>query len=120
NFLSARVESNGGGPTVRVGGGGFAIEKADGLAGRDLLLGIRAEGIGVETQPADGLIKATVVVVEPLGSHNLITAHAGEDVLKSSAGHQFFPEPGADIWLRLRPAQIRWLDRDTGKVVVTG
>ena len=117
NFLAARVEANGAGPTVQVGGGGFAIEQADGLANRDLLLGIRAEAITVETQPGDGLIKAAVVVVEPVGSHNLITARAGSDVLKISAGNHFFPEHGADIWLRLRPAQIRWLDRETGKVI---
>ena len=117
NFLGARVESNGAGPVVRVGGGGFAIEHADGLAGRDLLLGIRAEAITVEPGPGDGLIKAGVVVVEPLGSHNLITARAGEDLLKISAGNHFFPEPGSDIWLRLRPTHIRWLDRETGKVI---
>jgi multiple sugar transport system ATP-binding protein len=117
NFLGARVESNGAGPTVHVGGGGFAIEKAEGLANRDLLLGIRAEAIGVETEPGNGLIKAAVIVVEPLGSHNLITARAGDDVVKISAGNHFFPEPGEDIWLRLRPGKIRWLDRETGKVV---
>ena len=120
NFLAARVETNGAGPTVRVGGGGFPIEKADGLVNRDLLLGIRAEAITVETEPADGLIQATVVVVEPLGSHNLITARAGDDVLKISAPNHFFPEHGADIWLRLRAAQIRWVDRETGKVIATG
>jgi multiple sugar transport system ATP-binding protein len=117
NFLEARVESNGAGPTVRVGDGAFAIERADALANRDLLLGIRAEAIGVETEPGDGLIKAAVVVVEPLGSHNLITARTGDDVVKISAGNHFFPEPGADIWLRLRPGKIRWLDRETGKVI---
>jgi multiple sugar transport system ATP-binding protein len=117
NFLAARVESNGAGPTVRVGGGDFRIDRIDGLVDRDLLLGIRAEAIGVETEPGEGLIKATVVVVEPLGSHNLITARAGDDVVKISASNQLFPEPGADVWLRLRSGQIRWLDRETGKVI---
>ena len=84
------------------------------------LLGIRAEAIVVETEPGEGLIRATVVVVEPLGSHNLITARAGDDVLKISAPNHFFPEHGADIWLRLRAAQIRWVDRETGKVIATG
>jgi multiple sugar transport system ATP-binding protein len=120
NFISARVESNGTGPTVRVGSGSFAIEHADGLANRDLLLGIRAESIAVETEAGDGLVPASVVVVEPLGSHNLITARAGDDVIKISAGNHFFPEPGSDIWLRLRPAQIRWVDRESGKVIATG
>jgi len=117
NFLAARVETNGTGPTVRVGGGTFAIEQSDGLANRDLLLGIRAEAITVEAEPADGLIKAGVVVVEPLGSHNLITARAGGDLVKISVPNHVFPEPGDDIWLRFRPGQIRWLDRESGKVL---
>ena len=93
NFLAARVETNGAGPTVRVGAGGFAIDDADGLAGRDLFLGIRAEAIEVETTPGDGLIEASVVVVEPLGSHNLITARAGEDLVKISVGNHLSPNP---------------------------
>jgi multiple sugar transport system ATP-binding protein len=117
NFLAARVETNGTGPTVRVGGGTFAIEQSDGLANRDLLLGIRAEAITVETEPAEGLIKAGVVVVEPLGSHNLITARAGGDVVKISVPNHVFPEPGDDIWMRFRPGQIRWLDRESGKLL---
>jgi multiple sugar transport system ATP-binding protein len=117
NFLSARVETNGAGPVVRLGGGTLPLERAGGLANRDLLLGIRAEAIVVEPEPREGLIQATVVVVEPLGSHNLITVRAGEDIVKVSAGNHFFPEPGADVWLRLKPASIRWLDRETGKAI---
>jgi multiple sugar transport system ATP-binding protein len=119
NFLAARVETNGAGPTVRMGAGGFAIEDAGGLTNRDLLLGIRAEAIVVETGPGDGLIEASVVVVEPLGSHNLITARVGEDLVKISVGNHLFPEPGETIWLRFRSSQIRWLDRETGKVIAT-
>jgi len=117
NFLAARIETNGSGPAVRVAGSSFRIDESDGLANRDLLLGIRAEAITVETQPEDGLIKVGVVVVEPLGSHNLITARAGDELLKISTPNNFFPEPGDDIWLRFRPAQIRWLDRETGKMI---
>ena len=119
NFLVARVETNGAGLTVRMGAGGFAIDHASGLTNRDLLLGIRAEAIEVETAPGDGLIEASVVVVEPLGSHNLITARAGDDLVKISVGNHLFPDPGETIWLRFRPSQIRWLDRETGKVIAT-
>ena len=91
----------------------------DELLDRDLHLGIRAEAIAVETRPAEELIRATVVVVEPLGSHNLITVRSGEDLLKVSAGNHFFPEPGSDIWLGLRPDRIRWFDRDTGAALGT-
>jgi multiple sugar transport system ATP-binding protein len=117
NFLAARVEANGGGPTVRVSGGSFPIENVDGLEHRELLLGIRAEAIGVEAEPGDGLLRAAVVVLEPLGSHNLLTVRAGDDVVKVSAPSHFFPEPGSDVFLRIRPARIRWLDRETGVLV---
>ncbi|MGZ4391632.1 MAG: ABC transporter ATP-binding protein [Gaiellaceae bacterium] len=117
NFLAARVEANGAGPAVRLSGGTFPLEGGEHLLARDLLLGIRAEAITVESDPGDGLIQATVVVVEPLGSHNLITVRSGDDVVKVSADSQFFPEPGADVWLRLRPTRIRWLDRETGKAI---
>jgi hypothetical protein len=42
---------------------------------------------------------------------------AGEDVLKVSAPSHFFPDPGSDVFLRIRPAMIRWLDRDTGSLI---
>jgi multiple sugar transport system ATP-binding protein len=117
NFLGASVEADGGSPLVRLSGGSFRIDDAEGLEERRLLLGIRAEAIGVETERADGLIRAAVVVVEPLGSHNLLTLRAGEDVLKVSAPSHFFPDPGSDVFLRIRPAMIRWLDRDTGSLI---
>src|SRR4029453_10806101 len=52
NFLGAKVSANGTGATVTVSGGSFELaETARELIGRDLLLGIRAESIGVETEP---------------------------------------------------------------------
>src|SRR5918999_1585052 len=74
NFLEAEVTRNGGPPTVRLSGGSFPLPPAalQPLAGHELVLGIRAEAIGVEAEDGEGLIRATVRVVEPLGSHNLL------------------------------------------------
>ena len=90
------------------------------LAGHELLLGIRAESIGVETAAADGLVRAKVIVLEPLGSHNLLTVRCGEDTLKVSVPPDLFPMPETDVWLRLQPARIRWMDRETGVAIHTG
>jgi multiple sugar transport system ATP-binding protein len=122
NFLEAAVEVNGGPPTVRLGGGSFPLDGAapPQLAGRELVLGIRAEAIGVEEQPGDGLVRAEVVVVEPLGSHNLLTVRAGDDLVKVSARPAFFPAPHSHVWLRIEPARIRWMDRGTRTAVTTG
>jgi multiple sugar transport system ATP-binding protein len=115
NFLDAEVHMNGGPATVRLNGGSFPlVGDAVGLAGRPLTLGIRAEAIVVETEPRDGLVRAEVVVVEPLGSHNLLTVRLADDVLKVSTQPDVFPAAGSDVWLALDPARIRWMDRETG------
>jgi multiple sugar transport system ATP-binding protein len=122
NFLEADVSPNGGAPVVRLSGGSFPLPggDADSLAGRPLLMGIRAEAIGVQSEPAEGAIRATVLVVEPLGSHNLLTVQTGDDVLKVSTRPDVFPAPDSDVWLRIEADRIRWMDRETRSALVAG
>ena len=123
NFLEAEVVANGSGSggVAKLSGGSLELTgETAALAGHNLLLGIRAEAIGVETSPADGLVRATVIVLEPLGSHNLLTVRCGEDTLKVSVQPDLFPTASSDVWLRLEPARIRWMDRDTGTAIHTG
>jgi multiple sugar transport system ATP-binding protein len=123
NFLDAEVVANGSGNggVAKLSGGSFDLTgETAALAGHNLLLGIRAEAIGVETSPADGLVRATVIVLEPLGSHNLLTVRCGEDTLKVSVQPDLFPMADSDVWLRLEPTRIRWMDRDTGRAITTG
>jgi multiple sugar transport system ATP-binding protein len=119
NFLAAEISPNGAtGPVVKLSGGSFSVGSgAAPLTGRKLVLGIRAESIVVEQHAGDGLIEATVVVVEPLGSHNLLTVRSGEDMLKVSTSPRLFPEPDSSVWLRLEPSRIRWMDPETGQAV---
>ena len=121
NFLAARVWATGARWTATVSGGSIQLSgETAALAGHELLLGIRAEAIGVETSPADGLVRARVVVLEPLGSHNLLTVRCGHDVLKVSLRPDLFPTVDSDVWLRLEPSRIRWMDRETGAAISTG
>jgi multiple sugar transport system ATP-binding protein len=118
NFVDAEVHANGGPATVKLNGGSFTFAgNAGELSGRPLTLGIRAEAIVVETAPRDGLVPAAVVVVEPLGSHNLLTVRLGDTLVKVSTQPHVFPAAGSDIWLLLDPARIRWMDRETGHAV---
>jgi multiple sugar transport system ATP-binding protein len=118
NFLAAEISADGAGQVVNLSGGSFpAGTSAAAFAGRKLVLGIRAESIVVEEQSGDGLIEAKVVVVEPLGSHNLLTVQSGEDLLKVSTSPRLFPEPDSSVWLRLEPSRIRWMDPETGAAV---
>jgi multiple sugar transport system ATP-binding protein len=118
NFLDAEVHVNGGAPEVRLKGGSFTLANGTAaLAGRQLVLGIRAEAIRVERTPHDGLVRASVMVVEPLGSHNLLTARIGDDLVKVSTPPDVFPAAESDVWLALDPARIRWMDRETGEAI---
>jgi multiple sugar transport system ATP-binding protein len=119
NFLAAQISADGGAPIVNVSGGSFPLAHgaAAGLAGRKLVLGIRAEAIVVEPDAGEGLVQANVIVVEPLGSHNLLTVRSGEDVLKVSTPPHLFPPPESSIWLRIEPHRIRWMDPDSGTAI---
>ena len=115
------MSSTGSTALVEVSGGSFEFPSdVSALAGHDLLLGIRAEAIGVETAAGEGLVRAKVIVLEPLGSHNLLTVRCGEDTLKVSVNANLFPLADSDVWLRLEPARIRWMDRDTGTAIHSG
>ena len=114
NFLEAEVEDG----RVRLSGGAILLpDAAPELEHRKLLLGIRAEAITVEDEPREDTIRATVIVLEPLGSHNLLTVRSGEDMLKVATPPHLFRPIDADVWLRIEPERIRWMDRETGDAI---
>jgi multiple sugar transport system ATP-binding protein len=119
NLVDASVVLDGadgaGGPEVRLGGGSFAYAGADAatLAGRSLVMGIRAENIEVHHEPGPGRVRARVLVLEPLGAQNLLTVRAGDDTLRVATRADAFPAPDSDVWLRIDPAHVRWMDRES-------
>ena len=114
NFLEATVEDG----RVQLSGGTFPLpDAARGIDRGKLLLGIRAEAITVEDAPRDASIRAKVIVLEPLGSHNLLTVKSGEDVLKVATPPHVFRPIDSDVWLRIEPERIRWMDRETGEAI---
>ena len=80
-------------------------------------MGIRAENMETLDKPAPDALQVEVLVVEPLGSQNLLTVKIGEDLVKVATHPTFRVKPGEDVWLRFPADKIRWLDRDNGKVL---
>jgi multiple sugar transport system ATP-binding protein len=112
NFLAGRLGGNGR-PELRIGE--HAIELPDGAAAAasgETLVGIRAENIVPATEPSPGAVPARTQVVEPLGSHLLLTAAIGEQLLKVVAPVDFPAQPNRDLWLRLEPAKLRLFELD--------
>jgi multiple sugar transport system ATP-binding protein len=118
NLVDAEVVLDGdiSGPRVEVGGGSFAYDRPDagGLAGRPLVMGVRAENVELHRRAGPGLVPARVLVLEPLGAHNLLTVRAGDDTLRVATRADVVAAPDTDVWLRIPPEHVRWLDRATG------
>ena len=116
NFLPVTVEVADGQPLARVGAHGFPVpEDMRGLAGRPLLAGIRGENVVATAGRAPGAVPGRVRVVEPLGSHVLVTVTVEGTEFKVLAQSDFAAAEDAELWLRPAPAKVRWFDPGTGR-----
>jgi multiple sugar transport system ATP-binding protein len=122
NFMHGQVQRQDGHVEVRVGD--FDLRPAEVMQpllkfyeGEPILIGIRAENMETLANPAKDALKVEVLVVEPLGSQNLLTVQIGNDLVKVATHPTFRVTPGTDIWLRFPAEKIRWVDRDNGKVL---
>ena len=122
NFMTGQVQRENG--RVRVQIGDFKLDPAAAMQdslqsydGKSVMLGIRAENMETLNTPADDAVKVNVLVVEPLGSQNLLTVNIGEDTVKVSTHPTFKVAPNDDVWLRFPADKIRWVDRDSMKVL---
>ena len=122
NFMQGQVQRQNGHVQVRVGDFNLSPEDAmqpllKSYEGEPILMGIRAENMETLSQPAQDALQVEVLVVEPLGSQNLLTVKIGEDLVKVATHPTFRVTPGMDVWLRFPSEKIRWVDRDNGKVL---
>jgi multiple sugar transport system ATP-binding protein len=118
NFLPATVEVVDGQPRARVGAAGFpAPEELRGYAGRGLLAGIRGENVVSSAARVPEAVPGLVRVVEPLGSHVLVTVTIAGTEFKVLAPSDFAAAEDAELWLRPVPEKVRWFDPDTQREV---
>lgn len=123
NFLEGQIRRENG--QVRVYIGSFGLTPSETmreiLASRDgqsIVVGIRAENMEALLQPRDDALKVQVLVVEPLGSQNLLTIRIGNNVIKVSTHPDFVVSADQEVWIRFPSEKIRWIDRDTGRTLI--
>ncbi len=122
NFLRGTLAREGADP-VHVTIGGHHLPAPPALASRlnqEVLVGIRAENI--EAAPAaersgDAGLVARTVVVEPLGSHVLVTARVGDQLVKVMAGIDAPIRAEDDLWLQPAAPKLRWFDPASGQEI---
>ncbi len=124
NFVAASVERQGDGLIAGVEGAGSVQVDAAGTealkdyVGKPVTLGIRAENIEVQREVTDGaMLKARVLVVEPLGSHDLLTCQLGSEQIKVSTRPDMAIRAGEDIHLLLEHERMVWLDPDSERTI---
>jgi multiple sugar transport system ATP-binding protein len=116
NFLRGVAHADDGRTWVDVGGQSLQAPAAA-AAASNVLVGIRAENIqpsAAAPQPVAPVLQAETLVVEPLGSHLLVTASVGGQVIKVVTRTDFPAAPGAPIWLQPEPDKLRWLNAEDG------
>jgi multiple sugar transport system ATP-binding protein len=109
NFLTAQVRRNGHADAVLAIADHAVTVPVERLPvdGGDVLVGIRAENIEAGVEPFEGAVRASTQVVEPLGSHLLVTVSVGEQGLKVVTPADFPARPDRDLWLRFDAAKLR-------------
>lgn len=99
--------------TVQVGDFGLAVDEASNRRdGEGIRVGIRPEDIVVHTDPDDGVAKATVSVVERLGSENLLHLDFLGQTVVARVGEEIFPSQGDEISIDFPIEQIYLFDKD--------
>jgi len=108
NFLKARARN---GTAV---GEAFEVPGPPGMDGKEMLLGIRPENIRI----GEGPLRGRVLVVEPLGSHALLTVMVGNESIKVVAPADTALRADEELRLAPEPHKVRWMDAASGKALV--
>lgn len=120
NFLTGVVQGQNGKVQVAVGEYHLDAPQALGArAGQEVLVGIRAENIVAEERPVQDGIEARTLVVEPLGSHILVTAELSGQRLKVVTRADSPARPNDPLWLVPEIDKLRWFDKNTGMEIAT-
>jgi multiple sugar transport system ATP-binding protein len=120
NFLRGMAQAENGQARVTIGNqsllapASVAEGSADGV-----LVGIRAENLVPSDQPPPNgaALQADTLVVEPLGSHLLVTAIVEGQLVKVVTRTDFPARAGQVIWLQPEADKLRWLRAADGAAI---
>jgi multiple sugar transport system ATP-binding protein len=114
NFLRGVARTENGQAQVAIGSQSIAAPSAVAQAD-SVLVGIRAENIVASARPpGPPALRAETLVVEPLGSHLLVTATIEGQMLKVITRTDFPARAGEPIWLMPESDKLRWLRASDG------
>jgi multiple sugar transport system ATP-binding protein len=112
NFLPVRAERRNGGRVAVLEDAGEVDLPPEAALDGEVLLGIRAENVELVEVGSAGTVRGRVLVVEPLGSHNLVTLQVGPQLLKATTRPDHRLERDEEVGIRIDAERIRWLDTE--------
>ena len=119
NFLPAVIDDRG----IHVEGTTLTLDllpegfKRSGST-QNIKIGIRAENIKILHISEMNALKGKILVVEPLGSTNLLTVIVGNERIKVNTHPDENFHTGDEIWLQMTGNKINWMDAKTGNTLV--
>jgi len=119
NFLPAVIDDSG----IHVEGTTLTLDllpkefKRSGST-QNIKIGIRAENIKILPSSVKNAFMGKILVVEPLGSNNLLTVIVGNKQIKVNTYPYELFNTGDEIWLQMRGDKISWMDFETGNMLV--
>jgi multiple sugar transport system ATP-binding protein len=84
---------------------------------QNIKIGIRAENIKILPSSEKNALKGKILVVEPLGSANLLTVIVGNERIKVNTHPDEKYYAGEEIWLQMAGYKINWIDAETGNTL---
>jgi multiple sugar transport system ATP-binding protein len=106
---------------VVLAGERFALPEAAGAAlagvptGRDLVLGVRPEGVRLSREAGEGMLPMEAHLIEPLGAYDIVDLKLGDRYLKARTASGFVDAPGNTVWAGLDPGQVHFFDAASGE-----
>ncbi len=119
NFVSATAGSDDGSAVLQTAGGNLSVpaELANVLSvGQSIAVGIRPEDIAVAHGHGDG-VRATIEVIEPMGSLNVVYARLGDVRIAITTEPNFWGQLGDLIDLTFASDKMRLFDPMTESIV---
>jgi len=122
NFMSGQVQRQNGQVQVHIGDFHLTPDTAvqgvlARLDGQRIPFGIRAENMETLAEPTADSLPVEVLVVEPLGSQNLLTVEIDRHTVKVATHPTFGVSPGQTVYLRFPADKIRWVDPESERVL---
>jgi multiple sugar transport system ATP-binding protein len=120
NTLPATVSVEAGEAEVAVAGARFALPGAAAAigalpGGRDLVLGVRPEGVRLAREAGTRRLALEAHLIEPLGAYDIVDLKLGDGFLKARTASGFVAAPGDTVWAELDPGQVHFFDAASGE-----